>query len=83
MVKHFDMGRRIRLNKEDVEALLKLRPVQPPTPEYVQGLVAQFLRDLLATGKAAMPNGEVVEAFPQEDGVFPAAPVRCISSRRS
>jgi hypothetical protein len=46
--------------------------------EYIQGLTEQFGRDLLLTGRATMPDGEVVVAFPKPTGAFPELPTAAI-----
>jgi ribosomal protein S14 len=39
------------------------------------GMVEQFQRDLLVTGRAVMPDGEIVDLFPQPPEAFPETPL--------
>ena len=67
-MKVFDMGKNIKPD-EVFRGILQ----KPDVQAYTEGMVTQFLHDLLFTGRAVMPNGEVIEAFkPRSE--FPVAP---------
>jgi hypothetical protein len=61
MAKTFDMGKNVEVYRE----MFRQISATPVMASYIDGAVAQFQKDLLATGRACMPDGEIVEAFPQ------------------
>lgn len=67
-VKVFDMGRNMA---PYAEALQNFVDRSPEIEAYARGRVEQFLLDLLLTGRAALPNGEVLEAYPLQKTCVP------------
>jgi hypothetical protein len=62
-MKTFDMGKHTEKYRDILEAT---RPPDFHLESYVAGMAVQFGKDLMIVGRAVMPGGEIVEAFPQE-----------------
>lgn len=65
-VKVFDMGKNARAAKY-VPVLQAFLDSRPDIEAYVRGRTDQFMLDLLMTGKAMMPDGQVGSLFPETD----------------
>jgi len=76
-MKVFDMGK----NPEGpLAASLRCITQGPDVKAYIEGSVAQFTRDLLGTGRAVMPDGEVVDLTPTPHPYYPECPLSALTT---